>query len=128
MVSLDRLRKCPEEIGEGFWPPDAKSSRKKRKLPCPVVSSDQQPAATSVSSDQKSQSRGQRSTAAPRQQDPTTTSTAEAVTVPDSGGGTGYMKSGDSAQDAVSASHHQEQYTSIRGEQRPLISKWAGRL
>ena len=29
LVALDRLRRCPDEIGEEFWPPSAKKSKKK---------------------------------------------------------------------------------------------------
>ena len=28
-VSLERLRKCPEEVADGFWPPDKVKSRAK---------------------------------------------------------------------------------------------------
>ena len=30
LVSLDRLRKCPPEIGGEFWPPDKKSKKSSR--------------------------------------------------------------------------------------------------
>ena len=41
-VALDRLRRCPEEIGDDFWPPKSKTSKQAAKS---TVESDLTPAA-----------------------------------------------------------------------------------
>ena len=132
LVSLDRLRRCPEEIGEGFWPPDARGSmKKKKKLPPDIAPSDEQPAATPDSngfSKPESQSRGRRNAAAPRQQNLNSTSMVEEKMVTDSGRMIECTKSGVLAKDEASESHCQEQAMGDREGQRPLINRWAGRL
>ena len=35
LVSVDRLRRCPGELGDEFWPPD-KGGRRQRKTAAPV--------------------------------------------------------------------------------------------
>ena len=33
LVALDRLRRCPDEVGDTFWPPDKKAAKSKSRSP-----------------------------------------------------------------------------------------------
>ena len=54
LVSLDRLRRCPQEIGSEFWPPDSGRRKKTTRVAGQEVNTDNQPEPVRATSDTRS--------------------------------------------------------------------------